>query len=637
MLFKKSPIAFMAIATIASVLTLMLVIPVQAQPKINGVSPTAALPQTPEGRLNRLIVKLKTDTMGKALSQQFDAAGKAGIQSLNESRFSTAQGVPVTLNYLKTIHTGIQVATTNEGLTRKEMTSLVEALSQDPRVDFVEIDEKMYPHMTPNDSYYRNSLWNLKSPTSQVAGANFEYAWDRTIGASTPVNGSGVVVAVIDTGYRPHADLAANILTGYDFITADNPPTDTDFTTANDGDGRDADATDPGNWNTTTANGCSVRNSSWHGTHVAGIAAAVGKNSTGVIGGAFGAKILPVRVLGVCGGYSSDIQEGMYWAAGLHQVNGVTNPNIAKVINMSLGVTGSCSGLFQNAVTAVVNAGTTVVVSTGNDYASTITSPANCNGVIAVTAHENTGNNADYANVGSGTTISAPGSGIYSTLNAGTTTPQGDTIAVLDGTSMAAPHVAAAVALLLQVKPTLTPAQIKTLLTNNARAFPSGTNCIGSTTCGAGMLDAFAAVKALQISEGSASNTAPAMTSSSTQSGNPGVDLQFTVTAADAEGDNVTFAAATLPTGATFNSNTGLFRWTNPVLGTYTFTVTPSDPSGAGVAQTISLTIANVPAASQGGGGGGGAFNWLELVGLLALLAAAWGLDLRTSKRQRSH
>jgi len=634
MLFKKSPVAAMAIAAIASVLTLMLVIPVQAQPKINGVSPTAALPQTPEGRLNRLIIKLKTDAMGKTVSQQFDAAGKAEIQSLNESRFSTAQGAPVALNYLKTIHTGIQVATTTQELSRSEMKSLVQTLSQDPRVDFVEIDEIAYPHMTPNDSYYRNSLWNLKSPTTQVAGANFEYAWDRTIGSNTSVNGSGVIVAVIDTGYRPHADLVANIVPGYDFITADGT---NNFTTANDGDGIDPDATDPGNWNTTTANGCTVRNSSWHGTHVAGIIAAVGKNSAGVIGGAFGAKILPVRVLGVCGGYSSDIQEGMYWAAGLHQVNGATNPNIAKVINMSLGVSGSsCSASFQTAVTAVVNAGTTAVVSTGNDYASTITSPANCNGVIAVTAHENTGNNADYANVGSGTTISAPGSGIYSTLNAGTTTPQGDTIAALDGTSMAAPHVAAAVALLLQVKNTLTPAQIKTLLTNNARAFPSSTNCVSSTTCGAGMLDAFAAVKALQISEGSASNTAPAMTSSNTQSGNPGVDLQFTVTAADAEGDNVTFAAATLPTGATFNSNTGLFRWTNPVLGTYTFTVTPSDPSGTGVAQTISLTIANVPAASQGGGGGG-AFNWLELVGLLALMAAAWTLDLRTSKRQRSH
>lgn len=618
MLFKNA-ISAMALATIASVLTLIFAFSSHAQPKVIGTSSPAPLAQAPEGKLSRLIIKLKTDGVGKALSQQFDETGKAGIQSLNESRFSSTQGAPVTLNYLKTIHTGIQVATTNEGLSRKDMTSLVETLSQNPTVEFVEIDEVVYPHMMPNDSYFNGFLWNLKSPTSQLAGANFEYAWDRVIGAGTPVNGFGVVVAVIDSGYRPHADLAANILPGYDFIGADDAPTNTIFITANDGDGRDADATDPGNWNTTTANGCAIGNSSWHGTHVAGIIAAVGKNSAGVIGGAYGVKILPVRALGVCGGYTSDIQEGMYWAAGLHQVSSFTNPNIAKVINLSLGSASPCSTSFQTAVTAVVNAGTVVVASTGNDRSTSITSPANCSGVIAVTAHTSAAIDADYANIGTGTTISAPGSNIYSTLDSGTTTPQGDMIGAKSGTSMAAPHVAAAAALLLQVKPTLSPAEIKTLLTSNARAFPSGTNCAVFSYCGAGMLDAYAAVKALQVSEGFASNTAPAMTSSSAQSGYPGVELQFTVTAADAEGNAVTFSASTLPTGATFNSSTGIFHWTNPVLGTYAFTVTPSDASSTGVAQTIDLSITKAPAASQGGGGGG-AVDWFALAGLAFLL-----------------
>lgn len=627
MRLKNYSLPVFALTTLSALSVWMLTPSATAQldkrPAIS-VAPTVS---NAEGKLKRLIIKLKTDRLGKVVSQQFDATGKAGIQALNERMHITALGTPVELNYLKTIHGSTQVATLDEGLSRAEMNTLVSALSQNPAVEFAEIDEKAYPFMTPNDSAYSGSLWGLKSPNSQVAGANFEFAWDRTTTGSTPVNGANVIVAVLDTGYRRHADIAANILEpGYDFITADDPPTNTDFTTANDNDGRDADAMDPGDWNATATGDCPSSHSSWHGTHVAGTVAAVGNNASGVIGGAYGAKILPVRVLGVCGGYSSDIQEGMYWAAGLHQIGGVTNPNIAKVINLSLGVTGSCSTSYGTAVNDVVAAGVTVVAATGNDSsATTISSPASCPNVIAVTAHTITGDNATYANAGAGTTISAPGDGILSTANTGTTGPLLDALGTKNGTSMATPHVSAAVALLLQVNPSLSPAAIKNLLTANARAFPGGTNCVGLSDCGAGMLDAFAAVKALQ----SGSNTRPSISSSGNRSGAPGANLQFTVTALDAEGDTVSFAASGLPAGATFNPGNALFQWANPVLGTHSFTVTPSDAGGAGVAQTVQLTITNTPAASGGGGGGGGAFDWQEML-LLALLAvAALGCNTR--------
>lgn len=153
--------------------------------------------------------------------------------------------------------------------------------------------------------------------------------------------GAGVIVAVIDGGYRPHADLNPNMLAGYDFISADP---DGSFTTANDANGRDSDATDPGDW---SAQGdCAPANSSWHGTHVAGIIAAVTNNNAGVAGAAFNARLLPVRVLGVCGGYVSDIAAGMRWAAGLPVPGVPANTQIAKVLNLSLGRQGNCSPTF---------------------------------------------------------------------------------------------------------------------------------------------------------------------------------------------------------------------------------------------------------------------------------------------------
>ena len=312
-------------------------------------------------------------------------------------------------------------------------------------------------------------------------------AWDVTRGA-------GVDVAVIDTGYRPHADLAANIVGGYDMIS--------DPSVSNDGDGRDPDARDPGDW--TTRNECGVGwpgyDSSWHGTHVAGTIAAVTDNGVGVAGIAPAAKVVPLRVLGTCGGYTSDIADAMVWASG-GTVSGVpANPNPARVLNLSLGGSGACDATSQNAISSARSRGTVVVVAAGNESADVSTSsPANCNGVIAVAAYGPTGARAYYSNYGSLVDLAAPGGdessatsdGVLSTLNAGTTTPGADTYAYYQGTSMAAPHVAAVAALMVSANPALSPDQVESLLKSSARPFVA--SCSG---CGAGMLDANAAVHA---------------------------------------------------------------------------------------------------------------------------------------------
>ncbi|NDY90005.1 S8 family serine peptidase [Ideonella sp. TBM-1] len=353
----------------------------------------------------------------------------------------------------------------------------------DGTVTAAEPDLRVAAHYTPTDPSYA-SQWHYHEGT---AGIRAPAAWDTSLGA-------GVVVAVVDTGYRPHADLAGNLLAGYDFISTPS--------VGNDGDGRDADPLDPGDW--VSANQCgyahSARASTWHGTHVAGTIAAMTRNTEGVAGVAYGAKVLPVRVLGTCGGYTSDIIAGITWASG-GTVSGVPdNTHPAQVINMSLGGSGSCSSLLQTAITQAVARGSTVVVSAGNSATDVANAfPANCSGVVAVAATGRTGARAYYSNFGSGVTLAAPGgdmstgiaNGVLSTLNDGSTSPGNDIYQYYQGTSMAAPHVSGVAALMLAAHRNLTPAEVKNLLTSSARAFPA--TC---SQCGAGLLDAEAAVTA---------------------------------------------------------------------------------------------------------------------------------------------
>ena len=429
---------------------------------------------------DRMIVKYR-DVQTIARSP---AAGPLRADRLAALRAAAAQH-GVQLTHLRNNALGAHVLKLDKRLNAADAAALAARLkAQDPAIEYAEPDRILHVLMTPNDSQY-TSQWDLYDATG---GIKAPQAWDLS-------TGSGVTVAVIDTGYRPHTDLAANIVTGYDFIN--------DTAVANDGGGRDTDAKDPGDW--TTAGECGTgepaSNSSWHGTHVAGTVAAVTNNSSGVAGIAFNAKVQPARVLGKCGGYTSDIADAMIWTSG-GTVSGVpANATPARVINMSLGGTGACDTTTQSAITSARSRGTVVVVAAGNENTDVSNSnPANCSGVVAVAAINRFGSRAYYSNYGSLVTLAAPGGdmrsnsadGILSTLNSGTTTPGSDSYAYYQGTSMATPHVAGVVALMISKKPTATVDEIIANLKSTARAFPG--SCSG---CGSGVVDAYAAVQSM--------------------------------------------------------------------------------------------------------------------------------------------
>ena len=400
----------------------------------------------------------------------------ATVQQRGLARAANAAGKAVGLQRLRTLAVGGVVVRADRGLDRAEAAAVMRSIAADPAVEYVEVDRIMQPLATPNDTHYATYLWGLQSG---AGGIKADQAWNTTTGA-------GVVVAVLDTGYADHTDLNANLLQGYDFISNSR--------VAGDGNGRDTDAHDVGDYYRKDP-------SSWHGTHVSGTVAAVGNNSHGVVGAAYGAKVVPVRVLGRGGGYTSDIVDGIVWAAG-GTVSGVpANANPAEVINMSLGGSGSCSSTYQNAINAAVSRGTTVVVAAGNSNADASGfTPASCGNVINVAATNKAGTRASYSNYGSSIDVAAPGGDspdcttlIVSTGNSGTKDPTTENYSCMAGTSMASPHVAATVALMQSVASNpLTPAQVESILKSTLRPFP-GSN---DRPIGSGIVDAAAAVSA---------------------------------------------------------------------------------------------------------------------------------------------
>ncbi|MFD0317975.1 S8 family peptidase [Streptomyces flavalbus] len=416
---------------------------------------------------------------------------KSGAEEARSNRAASADAAAKgekageRLDFERRLGTGAALVGLAEDTTRAGVADVIAEYEADPQVAYVVPDRLNKPLATPNDTDY-GKQWDLFEAT---AGMNVPGAWDVA-------TGSGVTVAVIDTGYVAHSDLAANIVGGYDFIS--------DATVANDGGGRDSNPADPGDW--TAANECQAGDpaygSSWHGTHVAGTIAAVTNNGKGVAGVAYGAKVSPLRVLGKCGGYDSDIIDAITWASG-GTVSGVpANTNVAKVINMSLGGGGSCTTATQNAINAAVSRGTTVVVAAGNSNANAANySPASCANVISVAATNRSGARAYYSNYGTVVDIAAPGgetrtttaNGIYSTLNSGTQAPGAESYAYYQGTSMAAPHIAGLAALMKSANSALTPAQIESAIKTNSRALPGA--CSGG--CGAGLADAARTVQAV--------------------------------------------------------------------------------------------------------------------------------------------
>ncbi len=412
----------------------------------------------------------------------------------------------VELSYSHAIANGAHVLKIPQNSALTEVQAMAERMRANPDIDYAEPDQLMQIFLVPNDTQYANQ-WHYKEYTTEIGGANLPAAWDISTGSAS------IVAAVIDTGLVAHADIDSNILdgsgrvvAGYDFISVTS--------VANDGDGRDSNPSDPGDY--TVVNECYAgwpgSSSSWHGTHVAGTIGALSNNGSGVAGINWAAKIQPLRVLGRCGGYVSDIADAMYWAAGLSVPGVPANATPAKVMNLSLGGSAQlpplppCSTTYQNAIDAAVGAGAVVVVAAGNNNANASGfQPANCNNVITVAATQRTGARASYSNYGSVVEIAAPGggdgNGVLSTLNTGTTTPvatpTGDTYAYYQGTSMATPHVVGVVSLMFGVNPSLTPAQVLSILQSTARAFPTGTGRDCTTSiCGAGIVNAAAAVAA---------------------------------------------------------------------------------------------------------------------------------------------
>lgn len=387
-------------------------------------------------------------------------------------------------------------------------------LGQDPRIQHIEPDVRIPLAATPNDPLWSRQ-WEMAAPMSQLPAAiDALAAWDI---APT----SNVVVAILDSGVLPdHPDLRGALLPGYDFVSLD--PT-FGAVYANDGDGRDSDPSDPGDWVLASESsitggafeGCPVGNSTWHGTAIAGQIGAVRGDGYGVAG-LLGPtpRILPVRVSGRCGGLLSDVLDGMRWAAGL-RVQGVPdNPYPARVINLSMGGDVACTPIVQNVIREVTNAGALVVVAAGNQEGTGGVQPqrpADCQGVVAVGAVQRSGLKTGYSRLGQAVTLAAPGGevndGLFLIGNSGQTTPQLNGYVYAAGTSFAAPLVSGTAALMLAAAPQLTPTQLASMLQSSSRTHIAGTSSCSATsnfrscfcttaTCGAGLLDAGQAVKA---------------------------------------------------------------------------------------------------------------------------------------------
>lgn len=435
---------------------------------------------TPDTSAERLIIGYKPQapeaTSNTEASKDAEAKGKKAGKDLGFER---------------RLGTGAALVDLGAELKASSVQDVIDTFKADPDVAYVVPDKRMYATaITPNDTDYQRQ-WDL---FETAAGMNLPPAWDKA-------TGTGIRIAVIDTGYVAHSDLAANIIAGYDFVS--------NTFSSNDGNGRDNNPADPGDWATvgqcgTDSSGKPVpekdRDNTWHGTHVAGTIAATTNNTKGIAGIAYNAKIQPVRVLGKCGGSTSDIIDAITWASG-GTVQGVpANSTPAHVINMSLGGEDVCDSGTQSAINAAVQRGTTVVVAAGNDNKNASGfNPASCNNVITVAASDRQGNRANYSNYGSIIDITAPGgettqldrtNGIWSTLNNGTRSVGSENYQGYQGTSMAAPHIAGLAALLKEAKPSLTPAQIESVIKSKARTLPG--ICTGG--CGAGLSDAGATV-----------------------------------------------------------------------------------------------------------------------------------------------
>jgi serine protease len=458
-----------------------------------------------------VIFKLRADGAGASISKLATGADRAA---------AIAKRTGLGLSLRREISDAL-IASTVE-LRDSSADRVLERLRADPAIEFAVPDHRRFAHAAPNDPLFAGQ-WYLKN--TEVSAVNAAAAWDLEPGRP------GVVVAVLDTGVLyDHPDLGrgdagGKLLPGRDFVTA--------ALNANDTDARDADPSDPGDWVNTSDrsnaafSNCTTSNSSWHGTRVAGMIGALSNNGVGITGISWNSYILPVRVLGKCGGIDSDILAGMRWAAGLPVAGAPANPTPARILNMSLGATGACEASYRAVIEELKERKVLVVVSAGNE-GTMVSSPADCPGVAGIAALRHAGSKVGFSNLGPEVAIGAPGGNcvnvnggpclfsLDTTSNSGTTVPGSatytDQLATNLGTSFSAPIVSGIAALMLSRNGNLSTDQLLARLREGAVPFPASvpgnstlpvchvpidTNdvqaaeCLCTTnTCGAGMANA---------------------------------------------------------------------------------------------------------------------------------------------------
>ena len=415
---------------------------------------------------------------------------------------------------------------TGRSLTLNEAQRLADQLRAQPEVEWVVLNERerRLQVVEPNDPYFAGTAgqWWLQRLGGSSANAiesrlrgvpDLQSAWSYDTGIPAVAS---AVVAVLDSGITSHTDLSGRVLPGRDFVS------EVEF--ANDGDGRDSDPSDPGDWvsvidvadDPILYRGCLIQSSSWHGTIISGMVAAATDNATGVAGLNWDGRVLPVRVAGKCGATVADIVDGMRWAAGLAVVGAPINNNPARIINLSIGGSAPCNEAYQDAIDELAVTRAAVLVAAAGNENGALTRPANCTGVVGVGALNRDGFKASYSNFGPQVVVSTVGGdppgvgawgqwlgddGLLTLLNLGAQEVGLEGYGNVAGTSFSAPIVSGAISLMLSVNPNLTVAQVIQGLRLSSRPHVTSTRigicsdanpgrCIcTATTCGAGMLD----------------------------------------------------------------------------------------------------------------------------------------------------
>jgi len=627
----------------------------------------------PQAAIERFIVRLRTAPASAAYQPAPDRVAAVAVR--HGLAVAEARHIVSGMHLLRvTPHPGENAAST------------LARLRADTEIEYAEIDARRHPLNTPNDSLFDQQWYLQGSQPSQASALNAVAAWDVTTGSD------GLVIADLDTGVRfDHPDLrnatANRLLPGYNMIS--------DVTVSNNGSGRGPDASDPGDWvtaadvKTSQFAGCTISNSSWHGTRTAGILGAISNNAQGVAGMTWQGWIEPVRVLGKCGGYDSDILAAMAWAAGMSVAGVPANPYPARIINMSLGsactaTAPCCPASYQQMVDELVSMGVLVVAAAGNE-GGPVDAPANCIGVAGIAGLRQVGTKVGYSSLGPEVALSAPAGNcvntaagkpclfsIVTTTNTGTTVPANNTYTdeynFNVGTSFSAPIVSGIAGLMLAVNGNLTAEQLIARLQSASQPFPvsltapmchvpSGPNdlqtneCSCTTqTCGAGMANANAAVM-------EALRPIAALVVGPVQAGNT-VTLDASGSAAACHASVASYAwtvsqSTTNPPPTIQNANSAMASIVAPTApDTYTLMLTVTDnagrtdtasvvltssskqtsaPASAGSDACLAAVSYTVPpptnnsAAAGGGGSHGGGGGALDVLSLLALAGCALG------------